>query len=307
MFLEKNERLLLMDYSQIPPAGENSPKRFLSISDWQKLEKVGIQTIWLEHFDYLSSTWGHKLDDFLENTNLKILLPFWYHPPPGYEWLRLVDNYNNIDYANPDVGKSIDDFTLTLLDELDDVKDRVQLIYGYNAGEFAWIGDSVRDNPSVPWEVVVEFIVERQKILCSQHNEVWYKLHDFLALRQNQLDWPKRLNDALYAEFPDSEHYRVQHAFFATGGNFTAYNRLALKRNPRSKYFIGSEYVKGLSDNYDEALKLGTWGFITSPIHFLTDYMTLEDWMLEGIKVAIEKLGLEPDYNGAWERRPLTL
>ena len=304
MFLEKNERLLLMDYSQIPPAGANKPKRFLSISDWQKIEGVGIKTIWWEHFDYLNPDWRVRVDDFLENTNLKILLPFWYRPPSSYKWL--VGKYNNIDYANPDVGKEIDEVTLSLLDELDDIKDRVQLIFAYRGGEFAWQGNPVLDNPPVPWEEVVKFIVERQKILSSQHNEVWSTLHDFLALRSNQLHWPKVLNDTLYAEFSDCEHYRILHAFFGPEGNFTAYNRLALMRNPRSKYFIGSEYVEGLSSNYDEGLELGTWGFITSPIHYLTEHMGLEDWMLDGIKLAIAKLGLEPDYNGAWERRPLT-
>ena len=66
-----------------------------------------------------------------------------------------------------------------------------------------------------------------------------------------------------------------------------------IQNNPKSKYFIGSEWAQGLRDNYDAAMEQKAWGFITAPIHLDSGFSRLEDWMLDRIGATIKKLDLE--------------
>lgn len=298
MFLEKDERLLIMELVNAIAGGTSYMNQTnLSISDFQKLEEAGIKTIYLECFSHLNLDWQimfDKLDDILENTNLKLICPFWYASPPGENWLL----HKEINYADPNVGKSIDEVTLKFLDQLGNRRDRVQVTYAYNqGGEFLWAVDKNWGTHNALDEMVAEFIVERQRILSSQHNEVWSAMHDAMGGA-----WETSLvvNNALYAEFPDCQHYRIQHAYFAWN---TRPDGGSPDRIPWAKYFIGSDYVAGLTTNYDLGIKHGTWGFLTAPLHHEGTESVLQDRMIDGIKVALKKLSLEPDHLGAWERR----
>lgn len=295
MFLEKDERLIIIDigYSINPIHESWTP---FTISELQSLEKVGVKTIWLGNRTWLHLDWQiiyNDVNNVLENTNLQILLPF-FETPPDDTWLL----NGNIDYANSDVGKSIDEVTLKFIDHFSYAKDRVQLIYSYMyGGEFVWhkgpgsieSADVVHLDPPLSSEIVAEFIVERQKILSAQHDEVWTSLHDILGYCENKhLNRPQIINEALYAEFPDCEHYRVQYSYFRL--MVSDYARSYIKCNPRSKYFVGSDYAEGLITNFDEGLDLGVWGFVTAPI--IADnpeYTRLEDWQLENIEATIKR------------------
>jgi len=77
-----------------------------------------------------------------------------------------------------------------------------------------------------------------------------------------------------------------------------------LRRVPWAKYFVGSEYVKGLFSNYTKFIDHGVWGFLTAPIHPYAGGMTqISDLMLDGIGIAVERLRLEPTYEDKWEHR----
>lgn len=298
MFMEKDERLIISDVHHNPTLSQ--PKYpVISISGLQKLEGVGVKTIYWDNFCFHQPDWEHRLNNILENTDLKILMPFWWKPPVGAEWL--VGEGDEVDYANTDVGKSIDEFTLEFIESLSYTKNRTQLTYSYNrSGESVWMGEDARKVPPLPKEVVAEFIVERQKVLSTQYNEVWTNLHDLMVNPEPV----KAMNDYLYVELPDCDHYRIQQAYYLNMHG--SYNVRAVRRNPRSKYFCGSQYVPGLAEHYDAWMEHGVWGFYTGPIHLDTKETRIEDWMLEGIKVAIEKLRLEPDYQGSWAERPLS-
>jgi len=301
MFLEKDERLIIIDIGcSIDPVYESGGVwRAFTISELQSLEKVGVKTIWFGWRTWLHSDWQIIYDEvgnILENTNLKILLPF-FDAPPDDTWL--LDG--NIDYVNPDVGKSIDEVTLKFIDQFSYAKDRVQLIYSYmTGGEFVWLkGPGSPENanvwpldPPLSSEIVAEFIVERQKILSAQHDEVWTSLHDILGYWSNEhLNRPRIINEALYAEFPGCEHYRVQYSYFRH--MVSDHARSYIKNNPRSKYFVGSDYAEGLITNFDEGLELGIWGFVTAPIIAgNSEQAGLEDWQLENIETTIKRFGV---------------
>lgn len=295
MFLEKDERLLIMDIFHCPP------HQRLPLSDLVKLESVGVKTLYVDNFDFNLPDWHSIINDILENTDLKLLLSFWNTPPPGRNWFIGKE----INYRDSMVGESIDEFTLELLDHLSSVKDRVQLTYAYSlGGEFLWAESGNWGKHEHENEMVAEWIVERQKILSSQHNEVWMVAHDAMG---GTLHTMLVVNNALYAAFPDCTHYRIQHLYMPWFP-WTYKNEpklIPLRRVPWAKYFVGSEYVPGLSTNFDKGMEHGVWGFLTSPIHADTNKTQIDDQMLEDIKVAIERLSLEPDYSGAWEERPL--
>ena len=294
MFIEPNERLIIMDL-----AGKELA---LSVSNFQRLEEVGVRTVEFSVLTRLDLDWQiiyNKINEVLENTNLKVLCPFWWTPPTDVN--GLLDS--EINYADLAVGKSIDETTLRFLDGLGNNRDSVQVNYAYHTGgEVAWkkysyrllpntIGqhDTHSESPPVSDERVAEFIVERQKILSAQHNEVWTSLLNIMCAAHH----PRRMiiDNALYDAYPDCAHYRIQHWYFPGVDN--DYSRSLIQNNPKSKYFIGSEWAQGLRDNYDAAMEQKAWGFITAPIHLDSGFSRLEDWMLDRIGATIKKLDLE--------------
>ena len=299
MFIEKNERLLIMDLAGLESLGYTA----LQISDFRELERVGVRTISFEGLAQLDVDWNslyYQIDNVLRNTNLKILLSFWRTPPKDATWLLGVE----IDYGNPTVGKSIDETTLRFLDGLGNNRDRVQLTYGYGSsgGEVDWmhypyrllpgtIGESDRhaELPPVSDERVAEFVVERQKILSAQHNEVWTSFLNTMVAPQH----PRRMiiDNALYDAYPDCTHYRLQHWYFPSMSNEVS--RRHIRNNPKSKYFVGSEHVPGLESNYAAGMEQGAWGFITAPIHIHAGASKLDSGMLTIIENAIKRLSNE--------------
>ena len=299
MFIEKNERLIIMDLAGMESKGYTA----LEISDFQELERVGVRTILFEGLSQLDKDWNiiyGKIDEVLRNTNLKILLSFWRTPPTDMNWLL----GREVDYGNPAVGKSIDETTLQFLDGLGNNRDRVQLTYGYgpSGGEVDWmhypyrllpgtVGESNRhaELPPVSDEGVAEFVVERQKVLSAQHNEVWTSFLNTMVAPQH----PRRMiiDNALYDAYPDCTHYRLQHWYFPCMTREVS--RRHIRNNPKSKYFVGSEWVQGLETNYAAGMEQGAWGFITAPIHISAAARKLDGEMLTIIENAIKRLNNE--------------
>ena len=297
MFIGPKDRLIIMDL-----AGHRGHPA-LSISDFQKLEEVGVSTIEFTAIGYLDKDWKiiyDVLDGVLRNTGLKILCPFWRTAPAGEDWL-LGDEIN---YGDPKVGKSIDETTLRFLDGLGNNRDRVQVNYGYGirGGEVDWMRYEYRLNPGqtgqhnrvgeappVSDERVAEFVVERQKILSAQHNEVWTSFLNTHCSKHHPR--PMIIDNALYDAYPDCTHYRLQHWYFPCMDN--DYARGLIRNNPKSKYFVGSEWVPGLETNYKAGMEQGAWGFLTSPIHAYSGEASFQEWMLNTIGNAIKRLNNE--------------
>jgi len=299
MFIGPNDHLIIMDLAGLEFRGFPT----LSISDFQELESVGVKVVEFTALAHLHLDWKiiyDKLDGVLRNTDLKLLCPFWRTSPKDVSWLSGVE----IDYGNPAVGKSIDETTLRFLDGLGNNRDRVQVNYapGLSGGEVDWMAYTYRlipgtvggtgqkaEIPPVSDEGVAEFIVDRQKILSAQHNEVWTSLVNAQIVHHH----PRRMiiENALYDAYPDCAHYRINHWYFPNLHD--DYGRNMVRENSRSKYFVGSEWVQGLKTNYDAGMEQKVWGFITAPIHLQSKKSKLDSKMLAIIGEAIKKLNNE--------------
>ena len=286
MFIENDEHIIIMDCEAAP----------LRRSEFQSLEECGIKTVWLHGGVDLNIYWDNiyrRVEDLLEYTKLKMLLPFFCSPSQG-DWFK----NGAIDYANPDVAKSMDDTTLKLLEYFAPVRDRVQLTYAHSGnGEYPWplkSGPQTTKGP-VSKEELARFIADRQKILSSQHNEVWLPMAHILGHFGIIVD---EINRVLHLEFADCAHYRIQYTHFPLMSESV---RWIIKSNPQSKYFVGSEYVEGLVSNYEEGILQGVWGFLTSPTHRLSSQTRVEPGMLKIIRNVNEALCNEYHWDVAIE------
>ena len=290
MFLTKTDYIIIMEVSQQP----------ISIPDLLKLEEAGIETILLSGWTHLNMPWeifGNRIDAILRETNLKVMIDLFFAPLHDW-WLIPIEQsspsyrlHRHVDYANPEVGPSIDRCLLGLIEQVDN--DRVMFNYaGAAGGEFLWENNSI--SCPVPMEVLTKFMVDRQRIVANQHGEVWTKFHHNLG---GNLDTTTAINDALYDAYPidEYEHYRIQSIQFTPGAKVEGeeFAKRAVLSNPRAKYFVGSEWPEGLKTNYDKAMEHGVYGFLTCPLHPFIPHTKIEDWMLDNIKETIRKLSLE--------------
>jgi len=290
MFLTKTDYIIIMEVAQ----------KQIDRDDLLRLEDAGIETLLLSDWTYLTLPYWESLIDridfVLTNTNLKVMLEFFYSPLHDW-WLIPVESsslsyrkYRHVDYANPEVGPSIDECILNLIAQVD--SNRVQFNYaGAMGGEFLWEDNNL--SCPVPIEVLTEFMVGRQRIYADLYGEVWTVFHHNLG---GNLNTTAAINDALYDAFPtdEYEHYRIQFVQFMPTASVKGeeFNKNAVLSNPRSKYFVGSEWVEGLYANYDKAMEHGVYGFLTSPMHNVLPYTQIEDWMLDNIRETIRKLSL---------------
>jgi len=271
----------------------------ISIPDLLKLEKAGIETIFLVSWVNLGMPWEiflNRIDSIIQRTSLKVIVILFYTPKYDW-WLIPIEHssasyrmYRHINYQNSAVGRSIDRCVMDILAQVD--RTRVQLIFsGAMGGEFLW-----EDNNSscpIPLEKLIKFIIDRQRICANQFGEVWMTHHHMLG---NNLITTTAINEALYDAFPidEYEHYRIQYVQFAPTASveLEKFNKKAVLSNPRSKYFVGSEWVEGLKSNYEKAIEHGVYGFLTAPMHIYVPYAQIEDWMLDNIREAIKNLSL---------------
>jgi len=289
MFLTETDYIIIMEVKQKP----------ISLNDLLKLEDVGIETILLSGWTYLGSSWDiflNRIDSILEGTNLKVMLELFYSPVHDW-WLIPIEQsspsyraYRHVNYSNPEVGSSIDECILELYSRVDSA--RVKFNYaGARGGEFLWENNNLACPISI--EILTKFMVDRQRVIADKHGEVWTTFHHMLG---GNLTTTTAINEALYDAFPTNkyEHYRVQSIQFAPTATIALeeFNRKAIQSNPRSKYFVGSEWAEGLATNLEKALEHGVYGFLTSPMHNFVPYTQIEDWMLDNIKEAIKRLSL---------------
>jgi hypothetical protein len=272
----------------------------ISIPELVKLEEAGIETFFMNESTYLNvpwESWLNRIDAIMQETNLKVMIDFFYAPLHDW-WLIPLERsessyreYRHVDYENPEVGPSMDRCMLDILDRVDET--RVQLVYGgVLGGEFLWQDNSLPC--PLPIEALIEFYVDRQKICANLHGEVWTLFHHNLG---GALTTTTAINNALYDAFPIDEydHYRIQFVQFSPplGAELEGFNKMALRSNPKSKYFVGSEWVEGLITNYEKAMEHGTYGFLTAPLHPMNNRTRMEDWMFDNIKETLEKLNLD--------------
>ena len=290
MFITNTDYIIILEMAGKP----------ISIPDLLKLEEAGIETILLADYIHLGLPWDvflNRIDSIIQETNLKILINVFYTPLHDW-WLIPIEQSSpayrlirHINYINPEVGPSIDRCMMDILARVD--RTRVQVLFaGAGGGEFLWEDNNL--SCPVPIKVLTDFLVDRQRICADQFGEVWMMHHHNLG---GNLDTTTAINNALYNAFPtdEYEHYRIQSIQFTPGATVGGeeFAKRAVLSNPKSKYFVGSEWAEGLAVNCEKAKDHGAYGFLTSPMHTHISYTQIEDWMLDNIREAIRKLSLE--------------
>jgi hypothetical protein len=129
---------------------------------------------------------------------------------------------------------------------------------------------------------------EEQDIFVNHpSHEIWTALHPALdGVAQTGNAYRHELDELLRRKFPQAVHYAIKHVHFADvlGAQATAEDM----RNG-SLIWVGSEYCEGLLENTESAIEQGFRGFVTAPLHLLTEHRIIEDWMLDAIKESLSK------------------
>jgi len=302
MFIEQDEHLIVMEDALNP----------FSRKDVKMIEDAGIKTVFISsvlcwdqicksslHTDWVSV--DRRLENFLDS-NLKLILPFYYTMPNWFpnEWyLKKDPRLDHIlpNYGNEEFGQAVDNFALEILNQYSNLKPRMQLTYAIpSGGEFLWDAMLTETFP-VSDEVVAKFIIDRQKVLVQQHGEVWLNIHNFLGEPKN---WNNENLPRLYGymrdEFPETPFYSLQFAHFYCGitPNYL-YGQMKSKKYAEEfgiRFFVGSNYCEGLTENYNAIREQKLWGFITCPMHSENQmkHYSVEPWMVETLRETNQKL-----------------
>jgi hypothetical protein len=135
---------------------------------------------------------------------------------------------------------------------------------------------------------VLRMMSDEQGIFVTHpSHEIWTALHPALdSVVQSGNALRGDIYNLIRREFPQAIHHVICHVYFADVlGKETTLNEI----RQGVKMWVGSEYAEGLTLNTDEAISLGFRGFVTSPLHTLGKYRTLEPWMLDNIRESLEK------------------
>ena len=276
MFIEPDEYIILQE-------GD----KYFSLDDLKCAEDAGIKTVLLQKCYKEDGKDGisRKIELALK-TNLKILIQYYWE----YK-------YQEIDFSDPEAAKVGDLYLYDLLRSFYDIRDRFQLIYSIpQGGEFLWDAVKTKDFPFSN-DDIIRYIIDRQKILITQHGEIWLQFHNWLGHPEN---WNNKclplVYDALRKEFPDTPFYSLQYAHFAVSGitETDEWLQLIIKAYSNGfgiRFFVGSEYCEGLAKNTDKAIAQGAYGLVCAPIHAENPvkHDKMEEWMINSLKEANKK------------------
>jgi len=302
MFLEQDEYIIIMEDLFSPFSSE----------DIKRVEEAGIKTVYVStsiwwdklHHSFSMINWT-DLDKRLEkllNSNLKLLLPFYYTTPSWFPDSWYIHKHKLATHILPNFGNTdfewaVDNFADEILEHYSEYKDRIQLTFSIpSGGEFLW--DAVQtSNYPMSDEMIINFVLNRQRHLVKQHGEVWTHLHNFLGdpMNWNNTHLPV-LYQAIRDEFPDVPFYSIQFAHFTCGH---LQNRLDGQFKVKEytekfgiKFYVGSDYCEGLTTNFDALAEQKAWGFFTCPMHSenLVKHTSIEPWMVDTLRTTNEKI-----------------
>ena len=195
MFIHPDEHIIIMEDEFYDPFNDDDIKMIVD---------AGIKTVHVPHSIYWDKIYQPNTSErnwfsldaavgkYLK-TDLKLILPFYYTMPRWFHPSWYLDNTRpNPDevipnYANQDFALAVDGFAKEVLHHLYDLRNRVQLTYAIpSLGEFLY-GGLTPDPYKIPEEFIHKFVIDRQKILKKQYNEIWLYYHNFLN-GQSQLE-----------------------------------------------------------------------------------------------------------------------
>ena len=278
MFIGPDEHILIMDQ------GSN----LLMPDELVMLRDAGIQTVYLQggvcwnHIQPRHGVWYFEhLDARIaeyERAGLKVLIgfistmPYW---KPA-DWYFNREGRGIMSYTNPEAAADIDDFASRLIERYKGMD--AQLVYAMPAdGEFPMTYRPGGGRMPISDGDLAAWIVERQRQLDAQYNEVWSAFH-FSCFPTFIGPTLKALQEA----YPESNHYSLQYTYWQHPHNVHAAVQASQKMFG-IKYYVGSEYIQGMRQVAPWAIQHGV-RFITSPIHSFQEHRRVEPWMLDTIR-----------------------
>ena len=289
MFIDADEAIIIMDMN------ERNIEVALTLNEMKMLKSAGIKTVYLQgliRWDKLQPEKTVPIDwsvpdgfvDRARAAGLKMLIPCLFSIPqwkPDDFFYSRQNNgqlYDVPDYSSDEVGEELDDFNLQLIARYGGAD--AQVVYSIPGnGEFALNGTGQMD---YPMEMFTDWVVDRQRVLTNQFNEIWTAYHPVV-----QPAYWKPVYGALYSAFPYAKHYGiiftyVQHEVphFQEMLNFN--------RDAGMVYYGGSEYVQGIRPNL-ERMKAEKTRMLTCPKHPYQMNEEISDWMLDDIRWALEE------------------
>jgi len=283
MFIEPDEYLIIMDMN------ERDTDVSLTLAEMKMLKGAGVKTVYLQGLirwermqpdKNMDVDWAVP-DGFVErarDAGLKMLIPCLFSLPkwlPDEFFYSRKSNgqlYDVPAYDNPEAAEMIDDFIMTVCDRY--YGSDAQVIYSIPGnGEFALNGHGRMD---YPMEVFTDWVVERQRILAAQHNEIWTAFHPYF-----DPGYWKHLYGALFSAFPYDQHYGIIFTYVQHKMEHIQ-ELLNYCREYGMKYYGGTEYVQGMRSNVPFLMETKT-RMLTAPKHPYQRYSEIEPWMLDEI------------------------
>jgi len=140
-------------------------------------------------------------------------------------------------------------------------------------------------------ETMFKILIEEQAIFYSAHDshELWTCFHHAFDYQGTAgTEYAEMLYQATRDKFPDYKHYAISYTQFRNDVKGEDKNLADMQRLGLSM-FGGSEHARGLLVNTDRAIAEGFRGFLCGPIHFMTKYRQMEDWMFNAFSESMAK------------------
>jgi hypothetical protein len=140
-------------------------------------------------------------------------------------------------------------------------------------------------------ETMLKMLLEEQEIFYNAYSshELWTCFHHAFDYQKTAgTEHAEMLYQSMSDRFPDHKHYCISYTQFRHDVKGEDKNLADMKRLGLSM-FGGSEHAGGLLDNTDRAIAEGFRGFICGPIHFMTPFRQMEEWMFNAFEESLGK------------------
>jgi len=292
MFIEPDEYLIIMDMN------DNDVNRRLTFDEMLMLKDAGVKTIYWQaaiRWEQMQPTpdapfdWS-RVDEYVEmirRAGLKVLIPFIYSfpkwKPDNFFFSREVveQAYGVMSYTNPAVAAELDAMLKEAIRRY--TADDVQLVYSIPCnGELAFHLWTFDNKCHCPEDVLVNWVIERQKIFEPQHGEIWTAYHPYT----DPLYW-KPIYNALFETFPQSKHYGIIFTYVQHGMRHF-HTRIKENQERGMTYYGGTEYIQGMRTNVPKLLS-GNMRMLTAPKHPYQKIDRVTGWAQDEIRWALEQ------------------
>lgn len=302
MFIQDDEYILLMQ--------DSLGGRF-TLDDLKRLRDIGVQTIvyypfWRDIEVSLREYQWRSIDDAIQlarKAGMKSLFALYDHAPdhlfPPDWYLKAIDGrdylgpYNQerfISPWNPEAWAYHLGFITNFCKRVS--ADDVMCFRTTSGGAESMFPQHFPYRLDGPyWETMRRVLLEEQEIFYNAHDshELWTCFHHaFDYLGTAGTEYAEELYKEMRNRFPDHRHYSISYTQFRNDVGGEDKNREEMQRLGLSM-FGGSEYAEGLLTNTDTAIQQGFRGFITGPLHQLTAYRKMEEWMFDNFRYSMNK------------------